>query len=187
MAKLASHYADLYQWAAPSDIPGIQHARQFFRAIGIDPTKRRPSSEALLHRAIKKKELYTINTLVDVGNWCSLDFLLPTCVYDTDKIVGDVTIRIGNPGENYLALNNRDMDFSGRFVLADDNGPFGSPMTDSARTAVSTITKNALMGIWAPQSFDPQTLKKHAETFAQRAIESCGGTLQTIEIFTSKE
>lgn len=186
MAKVASHYADLYQWTAPSDIPGIQNARQFFRAIGIDPTKRRPSSEALLQRAIKKKDLYTINTLVDVGNWCSLEFLLPTCVYDADNIRGDVTLRLGAPGETYLALNNRDMEFEGRFVLADDNGPFGSPMTDAARTAVSTDTTNALLGIWAPLSFDSDTLRHHAETFAQRAIDYCGGTVFSIEYLSAR-
>ncbi|MBN1560787.1 hypothetical protein EH223_01795 [candidate division KSB1 bacterium] len=86
LAACARRYADLYQ-GTPGDIPGVQNARQFFRAIGIDPTKRRPSSEALLNRALKNKELYSVNVLVDIGNWCSLDFLLPTCIYDVNKKV----------------------------------------------------------------------------------------------------
>ncbi len=182
LADCAEKYADLYQWTSLADIPGVQNARQFFRAIRIDPTKRRPSSEALLNRALKKKELYTINTLVDVGNWCSLDFLLPTCIYDADKISGDVSIRLGKAGERYLALNNREIDFENRFVLVDETGPFGSPMTDSQRTAVTLQTKNAALGIWAPESFDAEKLTGHAKLFAKRAIEFCGGAVQLLRI-----
>ncbi len=131
LMELALNYSDLYQWTPIGEVPGVQEARRFFRSIGIDPTKRRPSSEALLNRAIKRKELYSVNTLVDVGNWCSLDFLLPTCIYDADKVKGDVAIRLGIKGESYLSLNNREIDFHDRLVLADDDGPFGSPMTDS--------------------------------------------------------
>ena len=182
LADCAEQYTDLYQWTSLGDIPGVQNARQFFRAIGVDPTKRRPSSEALLNRAIKKKELYTVNTLVDIGNWCSLDFLLPTCIYDAVKIQGNVTIRIGQAGESYLALNNREIDFENRFVLVDELGPFGSPMTDSQRTAVSVNTKNAVLGIWAPDSFDKDKLKEHAELFSERAIEYCSGSVIFINI-----
>lgn len=182
LADCAEHYADLYQWTPLSEIPGVQNARQFFRAIGLDPTKRRPSSEALLNRAIKKKELYSINTLVDVGNWCSLDFLLPTCIYDADKIFGNVFIRLGRAGESYPALNDREIDFEHRFVLVDDTGPFGSPMTDSLRTAVTLETTNAILGIWAPESFDTHKLKEHADVFAQRAQRLCGGDVQFVKI-----
>lgn len=182
LADCAESYADLYQWTPLSEIPGVQNARQFFRAIGLDPTKRRPSSEALLNRAIKQKELYTINTLVDLGNWCSLDFLLPTCIYDADKINGDVSIRLGRAGESYLALNNRDIDFEHRFVLVDETGPFGSPMTDSLRTAVTLDTKNAILGIWAPESFEPEKLTEHADVFAKRAQDLCGGSVQFVQI-----
>ncbi len=183
LADCAEDYADLYQWTSLADIPRVQNARQFFRAIGLDPTKRRPSSEALLNRALKKKELYQINTLVDVGNWCSLDFLLPTCIYDADKINGNVTVRLGRAGESYVALNNRDIDFENRFVLVDTSGPFGSPMTDSVRTAVGVDTRNAVLGIWAPDSYEKEELQNHAETFAQRAVDYCDGRVDSIHIY----
>ena len=177
LTDLADHYADLHAWTVMSDIPGVQEARRFFRAIGVDPTKRRPSSEALLNRAIKRKELYSVNTLVDVGNWCSLDFLLPTCIYDADKILGDVGIRLGQEGESYFALNNREMDFEGRLLLADADGPFGSPMTDSRRTAVSLQTNHAIIGMWAPADYVLRKLQDQIEIFVKRSVEACGGDL----------
>lgn len=181
LCECAEHYAELYPSTPIGEIPGVQQARQFFRAIGIDPTKRRPSSEALLHRALKKKALYSINNLVDVGNWCSLDFLLPTCIYDADNISGQVTMRLGRAGESFPALNGREIDFTDRFVLVDSQGPFGSPMTDSQRTAVSLQTTNAVLGIWAPDSKDPGELQEQAELFGERAVQFCGGLMHDIK------
>jgi DNA/RNA-binding domain of Phe-tRNA-synthetase-like protein len=182
LTACAGRYADLYHEMCIADVPGVQNARQFFRAIGIDPTKRRPSSEALLNRVLKNKEIYSVNTLVDVGNWCSLDFLLPTCIYDADKIHGDVAVRLGRKGESYLSLNHREINFENRFVLVDVAGPFGSPMTDSLRTAVQLGTKNAILGIWAPASYDAEELRKNGELFAERVMEYCGGRCEQIEI-----
>lgn len=185
LLKCAEFFFDSYRWTPISEIPGTQNARQLFRDIGLDPTKRRPSSEALLNRALKNKQLYAVNALVDVGNWCSLDFLLPTCTYDLDKISGNISIRLGTEKEHYLALNDRDINFLNRYVLVDDNGPFGSPMTDSQRTAVSLNTKNACLGIWAPQNYDPDMLKKNADIFSQRCRLYCDGMTDSILIFPS--
>jgi len=176
----ASCYAK-YQGTPISQIPGVQHARSFFRAIGIDPTKRRPSSEALLNRALKNKELYSVNSLVDVGNWCSLDFLLPICVYDADKITGRVTIRTGKAGESYTGLNNNEVHLHDRYCIADELGPFGSPMTDSLRTAVSVNTRNTVLIIFAPGDYDKKLLSEQANTFAARVVDICGGTVKNIE------
>ncbi|RPH92078.1 MAG: hypothetical protein EHM72_17940, partial [Calditrichaeota bacterium] len=76
LTRCAERYALEFTGVLPGEIPGVQEARQFFRAIGIDPTKRRLSSEALLLRSIKRKGIDPVNNLVDVGNWCSLEFLL---------------------------------------------------------------------------------------------------------------
>ncbi|MBN1997742.1 hypothetical protein JW935_09330 [candidate division KSB1 bacterium] len=175
LQQCAADYHNRYQGTNISRVPGVQHARSFFRAIGIDPTKRRPSSEALLNRALKQKELYSVNSLVDTGNWCSLDFLLPICVYDADKIRGDVSLRLGQAGESYLALNNFEANLEGRFLLADTLGPFGSPITDSQRTAVNRDTRAAFLLIFAPADYETEQLKIQTETFLTRTVEMCGG------------
>ncbi len=38
---------------APSSIPGLAPARELYRAFGLDPTRTRPSSEALLRRVAR--------------------------------------------------------------------------------------------------------------------------------------
>src|SRR6186997_83159 len=75
--------------------------RSMYKRVGIDPTKTRPSSEALLRRVRKGDALPRINSMVDVCNWCSFEFQLPYGLYDAAKIQGDVTLRIGRDGESY--------------------------------------------------------------------------------------
>ncbi len=178
----AKQYKEQYENTPISQINGVQYAREFFRAIKLDPTKRRPSSEALLNRAIKNKELYSINTLVDTGNWCSLDFLLPICVYDADKIEGDITFRMGLEGESYFGHNNNEVHLYDRFCVADNQGPFGSPITDSKRTAVDVQTQNALLLIFAPTSLPDSQLETYNKTFLERVSNICGGTVQETQI-----
>ena len=129
----------------------------------MDPIKHRPSSEALLRRALKGKNYFSINTLVDLGNWCSLDFLLPICVYDADKTEGDITARLGHESESYYGHNNREINLYNRYLIADKKGPFGSPITDSIRTAINEKTKNAILIIFAPENYEDNLLKKQAK------------------------
>ena len=64
--------------------------RTMYKKVGIDPTKTRPSNEALLRRVRKGDSLPRINSMVDVCNWCSLEFQLPYGLYDAAHIEGDV-------------------------------------------------------------------------------------------------
>ena len=72
-----------------------------YRRLGIDPTKTRPSSEALLRRVKKGDHLPRINTLVDICNWCSLELQLPYGLYDLSGIEPPIELRLGADGEQY--------------------------------------------------------------------------------------
>ncbi len=178
LTACAASYRSRYGDQPVSAVPGVEHSRRLFHAIGQDPTKRRPSSEALLHRALKSKELKPINTLVDVGNWCSLDFLLPICIYDADCVVGAVEVRLGRSGESYVGHNDQVMRMENRYVIADEQGPIGSPITDSQRTAVTPATKNVFICIFAPGDYETLRLRAQGETLAQRTLLYCCGCVK---------
>lgn len=167
---------------APGAVPGVEVARDLFHALGIDPTRHRPCSEALLNRALKGKPQPRVGTLVDVGNWCALDFLLPLGIYDRDKIHGDVVLRQGRESEGYLALNGRDIHLSGRYTLADDQGPFGSPITDSQRAAVSESTRRTTVILYTPIGYSSAGLAARGESLAERVVRHCGGNVVQNEI-----
>lgn len=182
--SLANEYLDLYRGDSIGNVPGVSNVRKLFRKIGVDPTKHRPSSEALLNRALKQKDFFTVNNIVDVCNWCSLDFLLPICAYDSDKIQSDVVLRLGNIHDKYLALNNREISLENRYLLADSIGAFGSPITDSVRTAVDEHSKNISIVIFAPQEYDTQKLDQLLNIFIDRIIGDSAGRCTFREILS---
>lgn len=124
--------------------------RTMYKKLGIDPTKTRPSSEALLRRVRKGDPLPRINSLVDVINWCSLETQLSFGLYDAGKIAGEVVMRRGLEGESYPGIRKDEVHVGGRLVLADSRGAFGNPTSDSARTAVTEAATSALIVIFVP-------------------------------------
>jgi len=134
--------------------------RTMYRRVGIDPTKTRPSSEALLRRVRKGDALPRINSLVDIVNWCSLESQLPFGLYDSANIHGRVSLRLGREGEEYAGIRKDVVHVAGRLTLADDEGPFGNPTSDSARTMVTTATTSALVVIFAPAGLSMSVLNR---------------------------
>ena len=57
--------------------------------------------------------------MVDVCNWCSLEFQLPYGLYDAAQIEGDVELRLGVAGESYAGIRKDDVHVGGRITLAD--------------------------------------------------------------------
>ncbi len=80
------------------DVPGVEEARALYKAVGLDPTKTRPSNEALLRRVLKGEALYTVNTLVDALNLSSVREQMPFGLYDLDRVEPPVELRRGRPG-----------------------------------------------------------------------------------------
>ena len=153
----------------------ITAVRAMYKRVGIDPTKTRPSSEALLRR-VRKGDLFPrINSMVDVCNWCSLEFQLPYGLYDAAKIDGDVELRIGREGESYPGIRKDDVHVGGRICLADARGPFGNPTSDSARTMVTTATTEGMLVVFAPLDVDVARLHAVLDATSARMSEFTGG------------
>lgn len=129
----------------------LGRTRVLYRAIGLDPTKTRPSSEALLRRVRRGEPLPRVNTIVDLCNWCSVETQVAFGVYDVDRIAGDrITLRLGVEGEGYDGIRKDRVNVGGRLTLADAEGPFGNPTSDSLRTAVSPATTRVLFVLFVP-------------------------------------
>jgi DNA/RNA-binding domain of Phe-tRNA-synthetase-like protein len=148
--------------------------RTMYKRVGLDPTRNRPSSEALLRRVRRGDPLPRINSMVDVCNWCSLEFQLPYGLYDRARIEGDVVLRLGAPGESYAGIRKDDVHVGGRITLADAAGPFGNPTSDSARTMVTTATTSALVVVFAPRDIGTPRLTHVLDTTARRMAEFTG-------------
>jgi DNA/RNA-binding domain of Phe-tRNA-synthetase-like protein len=149
--------------------------RTMYKKVGIDPTKTRPSNEALLRRVRKGDTIPRINSAVDVVNWCSLEFQLPYGLYDSSKISGSVTMRLGGDGEKYAGIRKDDVNVGGRITVADDSGPFGNPTSDSARTMVTPSATELLVIVYAPIEVEKSRLDRVVAVTADRIALITGG------------
>ena len=155
----------------PEEIAAV---RTMYKRVGLDPTKTRPSSEALLRRVRRGDQLPRINSMVDVCNWCSLEFQLPYGLYDAAHLNGDVELRLGRDGEAYPGIRKDDVHVDGRITLADATGPFGNPTSDSARTMVTSATTRALLVVFAPRDVDARRLAVVLDRTSSRMTEFTG-------------
>ncbi|MBN2527489.1 MAG: hypothetical protein JXR76_13935 [Deltaproteobacteria bacterium] len=129
-----------------AQVDGVQDARKFYRAVGLDPTKTRPSSEALLRRSLKGKGVYRVHPVVDLLNYVSLKQLMPVGLYDISKIEGEqVRIVIGGADWGFDGIRKARVNVSGRLCVTDALGPFGSPTSDSLRTSINGHVTDALV------------------------------------------
>ena len=126
------------------EVGPVNRARELYRRFGLDPTKVRPSSEALLRRLKKGEPLPRINSLVDVANAMSVQLQVPVGLYDLGKVIGDdLVVRLGVEGESYEGIGKERVNVAGRICVADAQGPIGNPSADSARTMITTDTQSA--------------------------------------------
>jgi DNA/RNA-binding domain of Phe-tRNA-synthetase-like protein len=147
------------------EVGAIARARELYRRFGTDPTRMRPSSEALLRRLKKGESLPRINSLVDVANAMSVQLQVPVGLYDLGKVKGgELVIRLGTDGETYEGIGKERVNVGGRICVADAEGPCGNPSADSARTMITTATEEAAWIYFLPVREDE--LDRTAELIA---------------------
>ena len=163
-----------------TEISGIRGSRAAYKAFGRNPGRYRVSSEALLRRVRRGDELYHINSVVDVNNLISVESGLSVGSYDLDHITGTITLRKAASGENYHGIGKELLDMENMLVLSDDEGIFGSSMSDSTRTMVTEKTKEILVVIYCFE--DSINLNELLET-AKNAFERYA-SVQEAEIWS---
>jgi len=153
------------QAARTGEVGDPAPARALYRRFGIDPTRVRPSSEALLRRLKKGEPLPRINSLVDVANALSVQLQVPVGLYDLGKVRGEeLVVRLGAEAESYTGIGKERVNVAGRICVADAEGPCGNPSSDSARTMITTDTERAAWIYFLPVS--DEAIDRTAELIA---------------------
>lgn len=124
--------------------PPIRATRSGYKALGKDPARYRGSAEALLRRILSGKNFPQINSVVDIINLVSVESRLPIGLYDLAHVKGDVVFRAGRAGETYKGIGKYDLNLEDLPVFCDEEGPHGSPTSDSEKTMVTNATQNIL-------------------------------------------
>jgi len=149
--------------------PTVAAIRALFRAAGCDPTRYRPSSEALLRRLLKGEELPVIHPFVDLNNCLSVELAVPCCVAAEGTFAEPIVLRAGRSGETFESLRGP-FNLEGKPLLADPEGALGSPITDSVRVKVQEGTERAWMIAYLPRDMvDPGDVRKRLDELLAKA------------------
>lgn len=132
---------------AVNALPNIAQTRSAYKTLGKDPSRYRPSAEALIRRITQGKGIYQLNNVVDALNLLSVTTGFSIGGYDADKICGAAIMGIGCPNEPYEAIGRGMLNIENLPVFRDDIGAFGTPTSDSERTGVTPQTRRFLMVI----------------------------------------
>ncbi len=146
IAELTTKYASTLTTESLKSNSAISATRKVYRLCGKDPSRYRPSSEALVRRAIQGKSLYSVNTIVDLTNLVSMASGYSIGAFDRDKIVGDtLTLGIGVKDEPYEGIGRGPVNIEGLPVYRDAAGGIGTPTTDHERTKTGIDTKHLVV------------------------------------------
>jgi len=138
---LCENYKQQFDTTSIKQLPGVEATRRVYRACGKDPSRYRPSSEALIRRVIQGKNLYQIDTLVDLINLASMKFGYSIGGFDADKFEGDtLTLGVGKKDEPYEGIGRGILNIEGMPVYRDSKGGVGTPTSDNERTKIELST-----------------------------------------------
>ncbi|MEM3578923.1 MAG: phenylalanine--tRNA ligase beta subunit-related protein [Candidatus Bathyarchaeia archaeon] len=168
--------------------PVVRAYRDFYWKLGIDPTKTRPSGEALLRRVLHEGELPTISTAVDAYNLASMKTIIPISGFNQDALNPPFNIRFAEEGETFTGIGmDKPLTLkSNILVLADTKRVLCIyPHRDADQTKITEETRNILlMGYGAP-GITEQQLAEAVKTALEYIKTACGGEIQTVKVFSS--
>ena len=160
---------------------GIEATRKVYRLLGKDPSRYRPSNEALVRRFLQGKHLYEIYTLVDCNSLASMRWGYSIGGFDKDKIAGDtLELGVGRAGEPYEGIGRGVLNIEFLPVYRDSIGGIGTPTSDNERTKIALGTTRVLFTINGYDGNEHDTLAcgKDLQDMLTRYAKSDGGTLR---------
>ncbi|MBY8997789.1 MAG: hypothetical protein KGD60_08650 [Candidatus Thorarchaeota archaeon] len=136
------------------DDPILRSYRDLYWTFGMDPTKLRVSSEAVLRRILKGLNLWRISDIVDIVNLASAYHKIPIGLIDVSKLKGDLVIRTAFNGELFQRIGNKIIMCRGREIVVADEEKivcFGYATHESKRTMITPDSSNVLVLLYGAE------------------------------------
>ena len=170
------------------DNPTVRAYRDFYWNLDIDPTKTRPSGEALLRRVLHGKELPRISTVVDAYNLASMKTIIPISGFYKDRLNPPFQIHFAKNGETFTGIGmNKSMTLTDKMlVLADEKQILCIyPYRDSDHTKITRQTRNVLVVGYGAPGITKEQLKEAVETTISYIKQVSNGKTEMIKIFNA--
>ncbi len=174
-----------YVVEALKDDPTVRAYRDLYWRLGIDPTKTRPSGEALLRRVLNGNDLPNISSIVDAYNLASIKTIIPISGFDSNRLNPPFQVRFAGNDEAFTGIGMaKPMPLTDKLlVLADQKQVLCIyPYRDSDYTKIIMETQNVvIVGYGAPRVAEDQ-LKEAVETTLSYVRQVAGGEVETVRV-----
>ncbi|HEY3899099.1 MAG TPA: phenylalanine--tRNA ligase subunit beta [Chthoniobacter sp.] len=135
---------------------------ELYTVLEISDVQVRPSPD-WLQRKLEGVGLRPINNIVDITNYVMLELGQPLHAFDAEKLTGDIQVRAGNEGEEFLALDGKTYRLGPQhIVIADDKKALAlGGVMGGEDSGVTESTKNILL---ESAHFDGPTIRRTSRT-----------------------
>jgi DNA/RNA-binding domain of Phe-tRNA-synthetase-like protein len=179
-AELRSHYSI----DEVKDVRTIRMQRDFFWRMGVDPTKVRPASEALLRRILLNKGLPRVSPIVDAYNLASVKTLLTFSAFDLAKIKPPLSVRFSRKDEAVVLIGNRKKQLTGKELVLTDSAKVLCVYVhgDVDATKVTDATTDVLLVAYGIPGLSHDELEEGMLIAAQYIQQFAGGEIVMDEV-----
>ena len=160
--------------------PVFRAYRDFFWRVGVDPTKTRPASEALIRRVLRGRSLPRINTFVDAYNLASMEAAVPLAAFDMAWLSGDLLMREAITGEEFLGIGmEKPVILEGGEVVVEDGEKLVAiyPYRDAEVAKITVETEDVLMLVCGVPNVGSDILNQAERISKEYVTRFCGGSL----------
>jgi DNA/RNA-binding domain of Phe-tRNA-synthetase-like protein len=170
------------------DDPIVRAYRDFYWKLDVDPTKTRPSGEALLRRVLHGDGFPNISTVVDAYNLASMKTIVPISGFDADRLNLPLQFRFAGSGEAFMGIGMSKLLFltDKMLVLGDARQALCIyPYRDCDYTKITLQTRNVMIIGYGTPAMTDQQLKWTVETTLLYIKEVADGEVEMTKVFSS--
>jgi DNA/RNA-binding domain of Phe-tRNA-synthetase-like protein len=167
----------------------VRAYRDFYWKLGIDPTKTRPSGEALLRRVLHGDELPQISTIVDTYNLVSTKTIIPISGFDKDCLNQPFCVRFAENNEAFIGIGmSKPMSLMDKMLILADQKRILCiyPYRDSDHTKITENTRSVVITGYGAIGIAEQQLTEAVKTTLEYIKLVSDGEIEMIKVFRSR-
>ena len=155
--------------------------RSAFLAFGSEPHKYHSSVEALMRTVLDGKDIPRKSKLVDIYNYLSLKYLIPTGGDDMDEVIGDIKLAFADGSENFIPADEstRQNPDKGEAIYMDDVEVLCRKWNwkECYKTRITENTKNAILYVEGISPVTKKEVEKVLKGLKSLIRLHCGGDI----------
>lgn len=167
------------------DTPIVKAYRKFsWQYLNIDPTKIRPSGEALARRVLKAQKIPIINSIVYAINLASIKTQLSFSGFNFGVVKLPLIIRYPSMGEEFQGIGSRHRILTGNELLLADSEKILCIYAygDGDVTKLTTKTRDILLVTYGLPNISDDVLKSGIELGLNYIQKAGGGEIEKVEV-----